>query len=149
MAIAASQKYMDEVAAANPCRATVMFYDQAIAALNDAISAIGADNIEARCRAISKATEIITTLHLNLDIKRGGEIADNLGNLYSFILGRLLRVNLYNDAGIAAQVIEFLEPLRCSWAELADAPIAASLTEQDPIDLTINGASLNQAASPK
>ncbi len=118
MALAASDRYMDEVAATSPNRAAVVLYDEAIAALNAAIASIGGDNVEGRSAAIGAATEAVTTLYLNLDVKRSGEIADNLANLYGHVLGRLMRINLYNDPGIAEELIGLLEPLRDSWVDL-------------------------------
>ncbi len=106
---------MSEIAAAGPDRETVMLYDEAIAALGEAIAAIATDDIEARCTAICAATEVITTLYLNLDIRRCGESAEDLAGLYGHILRRLIGVILYNDPGIAREVIELLEPLRDSW----------------------------------
>lgn len=108
-----------------------MLYDGAIAAMHDAIAAIAADDIEARCRAVQIGTEIVTTLYLNLDVKREGEIADGLARVYSHVLGLFLRVNLYDDPKIAARVIDLLEPLRENWANL-DAVIAACERRRPP-----------------
>ncbi|MFQ6016755.1 MAG: flagellar export chaperone FliS [Kiloniellaceae bacterium] len=124
MVPATSQRYADECAAARQSRATVMLYDQAIAAMRSATAAIAAGDIGTRCNAVQLATEIVTTLYLHPDLKQGGARADNLSTLYGFILGRLLRINLYNDPEIAEDVIKLLEPLRESWATL-DATIAA------------------------
>ncbi len=124
MALAATHSYLDDPALASPGRETTLLYDRAIAAMHDAIAAIAVDNIEARCRAVQKATEIVTTLYLNVDIKRDGEIADGLSKVYSHVLGLFLRVNLYNDPRIATRAIDLLEPLREDWANL-DAVIAA------------------------
>jgi len=124
MALAATHGYLDDPALACPGRETTLLYDRAIAAMRDAIEAIEADNIEVRCRAVQKATEIVTTLYLNVDIKREGEIADGLSKVYSHVLGLFLRVNLYNDPQIALRAIDLLEPLREDWANL-DAVIAA------------------------
>jgi flagellar protein FliS len=109
---------MDDPASACPNRATMLLYDGAIAAMQTAIDAIAADDIEARCLAVQEATEIVTTLYLNLDIKREGELAESLAKIYGHILGLLLRVNLYNDAKIALRAIDLLEPLRESWSEV-------------------------------
>ncbi len=118
MALAASERYMDEVAATSPNRAAVVLYNEAIAALKAAIASIGGDNVEGRSAAVGSATEAVTTLYLNLDVKRSGEIADNLANLYGHVLGRLMRINLYNDPGIAEELIGLHEPLRDSWVDL-------------------------------
>jgi len=124
MAFVATHAYLDDPAKGSPSRATALLYDGAIAAMHDAIEAIATDNIEGRCRAIQNATQVMTTLYLNVDIKREGEIADGLAKVYSHILGLFLRVNLYNDPKIAVRVIDLLAPLRESWANL-DAVVTA------------------------
>jgi len=107
---------VSDIVAAGPDRETVLLYDQAIAALRAAIKAIAEDDIEARCAAVRKTTEVITTLYLNLDVRRCGEFIDNLADLYGRILAHLIGINLYSDDAIAQTVIELLEPLRDSWA---------------------------------
>ena len=126
MAFAATHTYMDDPASACPNRATTLLYDGAIAAMHTAVEAISADDVEGRCRAVQEATETVTTLYLNLDIKREGEMAEGLAKIYGHILGLLLRVNLYNDANIALRAIELLEPLRESWSEL-DSLVASCI----------------------
>jgi flagellar biosynthetic protein FliS len=107
---------MREIAPVGPDRETVLLYGEAIAALGDAIAAIEEDNVEARCAAVCAATEVITTLYLNLDVRRCGEFIDSLADLYGRILAHLIGINLYSDDTIAQTVIELLEPLRDSWA---------------------------------
>lgn len=112
MALAASQRYMSDGGAAHPDRETVLLYDQAIAALGDAITAIAKDDIEGRCAAVCAATEAVTMLYLNLDVRRFGELADDLASVYGHILDALVGINLYNDPGIARDAIELIESLR-------------------------------------
>lgn len=119
MGLAASQSYVSDVVAAGPDRETVLLYDEAIAALRAAIKAIAEDDIEARCAAVHGTTEVITTLYLNLDVRRYGEFIDSLADLYGQILAHLIGINFYNDDAIAQTVIELLEPLRDSWATSA------------------------------
>lgn len=152
MALAASERYMDEVAATSPSRAAVVLYDEAIAALKAAIASIGGDNVEGRSAAIGTATEAVTTLYLNLDVKRSGEIADNLANLYGYVLGRLMRINLYSDPGIAEELIGLLEPLRDSWVDL-DGVMATANSSIGKANgngrAKTKRSSRKQAASPK
>ncbi len=119
MALAASQRYVSDIVAAGPDRETVLLYDEAIGALRAAIKAIAEDDIEARCAAVRRATEMIATLYLNLDVRRCGEFIDGLADLYGRILAHLIGINFYNDDAIAQTVIELLEPLRDSWATSA------------------------------
>ena len=112
MALAASYRYMSDFAQARPDRDSVMLYDAAIAALEAAVEAIDRDDIEGRCRGVYAATEAITSLYLNLDIRRFGEYADDLADLYGHILGCLVGVNFYNDRRIARDAIEPLHALK-------------------------------------
>lgn len=112
MALAASQRYLSDFAALRPDRDTVLLYDAAIAALEAAIEAIDRDDIEGRCRGVYAATETVTLLYLNLDIRRFGEYVDDLADLYGHILGCLVGINFYNDPKIAGDAIELLHSLK-------------------------------------
>ena len=112
MALAASQRYLSDFAALRPDRDTVLLCDAAIAALEAAIVAIDRDDIEGRCRGVYVATETVTSLYLNLDIRRFGEYVDDLADLYGHILGCLVGINFYNDPKIAGDAIELLHSLK-------------------------------------
>ena len=103
---------MSDFTSARPDRDTVSLYDAAISALDEAIAAIDRDDIEGRCRAVYRATDVITTLYLQLDVKRMGELADDLADLYGHILGCLVGINYYNDSRIARETIELLHTLK-------------------------------------
>lgn len=112
MALAASYRHMSDLAPARPDRDTVTLYDAAISALDNAIAAIDRDDVEGRCWAVYRATDAVTTLYLRLDVKRFGELADDLADLYGHILGCLVGVNFYNDPKIARDAIELLHSLK-------------------------------------
>jgi flagellar protein FliS len=106
------------------------FYDETIAALEDAIEAIAEGDIERRFNSIFVATGLIAELAKALDEEAGGEVAQNLGQLYIFILTLLPRVNIDNDPNPARNAICLLKPLRDAWHELdsrleadADRPV--------------------------
>ncbi len=108
----------DDLLKMSPNRMVATLYDEAIAALQDAKQAIAWNDIESRCNAVSMTHELVGTLYLCLDSERGGEVAENLGRIYGFILQRLHRINFENDPAIADEVIDLLVPLRDSWMEL-------------------------------
>ncbi len=118
MPLEATEAFRSEVARARPTRVVVMLYDEAMTGLAAAIRAIGDSNIEERCNRINVVTEIVATLHLSLDLEEGGEIAEQLGSIYRFILAQLIRVNIHSDAELAAQIIDVLKPLRDAWMEV-------------------------------
>lgn len=100
------------------CELVVRLYDKAIGDLEAAALAAERNDIVARFQATADAAEIIAQLQLALDHGAGGQIADNLDQLYSFILVQLPMVNLDNDATLARRLGDLLRPLRQSWIEL-------------------------------
>jgi flagellar protein FliS len=126
----------EAITSASPTGLIVLLYDEAIQQLGLAIKAIKAGDIAARFNAVSLTANIVEHLHTGLDFAQGGEIAEQLGMVYRFVLSRLPRINLYNDSEIAAQMIGLLEPMRDAWhalerrraeeaAEAETAPVAA------------------------
>ncbi len=118
------------VLSASPTRLIVITYDAAISSLESAMEMIDNGDIEGRWKAVECATEMVSELYLSLDHDQGGEIAQNLGALYAFILSRLPRINFYNDKQTAADAISWLKNLRDSWHQLdislEQAPPAAN-----------------------
>lgn len=118
-------KYLtQQVMTAPPAKLVFMLYDKAILSLKEAIAAIEAGNIEARWKANKRAYEIISHMWSTLDLESGGEIAENLDRLFSYMLSRLPDVDFNNDPAPAQEVIGLLEPLRQAWRELAGGTAA-------------------------
>ncbi len=118
MPLTATEAFRSEVARARPTRVLVMLYNEAINGLAAAIKAIGDNEIEERCNRINVVTEIVATLHMSLDLEKGGDVAEQLGGLYRYILAQLIRINIHSDAEMAAQIIDVLKPLRDAWEEV-------------------------------
>lgn len=108
-----------QIMTASPAMLVVMLYDKAIISLRAAIRAIEDGEIETRWRNNNRAIEIISHLWSTLDMERGGEIAQNLSQLFAFMLNRLTQVDIRNDPKPAEEVIALLQPLHDSWKELA------------------------------
>ncbi|MGD9649335.1 MAG: flagellar export chaperone FliS [Dongiaceae bacterium] len=106
------------VMGATPAGLIVLSYDMAIGCLEQACESIEKGDIEARCMAMTKASDLVTELYMSLDHEQGGEIANNLGSLYGFILSRLPRISFYNDVHTARHIIGILKNLRDSWSEV-------------------------------
>jgi len=116
----ASQTYQTQaIMTASPVQLVAMLYDRAITCLNEAVKAIEAGDIERRWQANTKAIDIISHLAMTLDMEKGGQIAQNLEQLYRFMIAQLVNVDVRNDPKPARDVIKLLEPLRDSWKELA------------------------------
>lgn len=113
----------EELRMASQSRLVVMMYDEIIDALDRAIAAAEAGAIQDRCNAITEAMELVAQLALSIDLEQGGEIAENLAQIYKFILAHLPWVNLRNDPAPARETLTLIRPLRDAWLQL-DARIA-------------------------
>jgi flagellar protein FliS len=109
------------IASASPHKLIIMLYDGALAALLTAKMNMVAGNIAVKGMAISKAINIIDNgLRVSLDIKAGGEIAENLDALYDYMSRRLFQANLKNDAIAVEEVHGLLAGLREAWVAIGD-----------------------------
>lgn len=91
-------KYMS----ASPHRLIVMLYEGAIRFANQAIPYIEAGDVQGKHTAIQRFQDIIYELMSCLNFKEGGEIAQNLNSLYTYI------IDLANQSSSTMTV----EPLR-------------------------------------
>lgn len=118
MPLTATEAFRSEVTRARPTRVVVMLYDEAIASLAAAVEAMHQNAIEERCNRLNVVTEIVATLHMSLDMEKGGALSEQLGQLYRFILAQLIRININSDSAGAKKLIELLAPLRDAWCEV-------------------------------
>ena len=135
MPLEAPQRYITDFTVLRPDRGSIVLYDTAIAALESVIEAIDRDDIMGRCRGVYAATEAVTSLYLHLDVRRFGELADDLADLYGHILGCLVGINFFNDPKIAQDAIELLYPLR-DRRSIADGMISAYKPIEMPSTVT-------------
>ena len=96
-------------------RLIVLLYDGAIKFMNQAIKELQAKNYQAKGVYINKAQDIINELNAVLDMKAGGEIANNLRKLYCFMHRRLSEANINRDPQMIQEVIQLMEELNQSW----------------------------------
>lgn len=119
-----------QITTANQGKLIVMLYDGAIRFLNIAI-----DNMEPRTydvvnTNIIKTQDIITELLLSLNMKEGGEISDNLFNLYVYFKKRLLEANIQKDPEIIREVINHMKALRDAWDKISATEARSDRTAQ-------------------
>ncbi len=67
---------------------------------------------------LGHALAIIGELQASLDMEKGGEIAENLYDLYSFATNRLLMANVKNDVQLIDEVVNIIKPLSQAWSEI-------------------------------
>ena len=95
----------------------LMLYEGAIKFIKRAIIASENNDIPARCENIGKAYDIVMELMNTLDFKVGGEVAENLEQLYMFITDELTRANITGKADHLNNVLKILITLHDGWKE--------------------------------
>lgn len=121
-AISAYQKVGVDAAVevADPHRLILLLFAGAQAAIGNARAAMQQQRIAARGEAVSKAIDIIGNgLKVSLDLDKGGEIAERLNALYDYMILRLLKANLNNDAKALEEVANLLEEIHGAWRQIA------------------------------
>lgn len=93
-----------------------MLFQGALLAISTAKYEMQNHHIEAKGKAISKAISIIGEgLQASLDMKAGGEIAQNLFALYGYMIKRLTEANLNNDPNLLEEVTRHLADIQGAW----------------------------------
>jgi len=72
-----------------------------------------------KCKAMSKAARLIGHLDATLDMKQGGQISENLHNLYLYMLGKLTTANANNDAMLVSEVANLVRTVKSGWDKIA------------------------------
>jgi flagellar protein FliS len=108
------------VMGASPHRLIVMLYQGARKAIALARMHLQQGNIAARGEAIGKAIEIIGSgLQVSLNQEAGGDIAERLDALYTYMTRRLLEANLKQSEAMLVEVDGLLATLEEAWIGIA------------------------------
>ena len=115
---------------ASSAQLVLMLFDGTLAEIaraNRALQATPVDVEEAH-DCLSRAQAIVTELSLTLDHERGGEVAANLGSLYTYCLERLVEANVDKSHEPLAVVSDVVVGLRDSWeAACVQSSVTASV----------------------
>ena len=119
------QYQQNSILTATPEELTLMLYNGCIKAIRFAQVSIDDKNHEKTNFYICKAEAIIRELRNTLDMKY--EISENLYNLYTYFLNRLIEANVKKDKSILEEVLHFVEEIRDTWSQaMKDARIQNS-----------------------
>ncbi len=104
------------VAGADNVQLIQMLFDGLIESLATARGHIEHGMINEKSKALARAGRIIVGLQGALDFDKGGDIARNLNELYSYVTRRLFHVNAHNDLAALAEVTSLMNEIRSAWA---------------------------------
>jgi flagellar protein FliS len=111
----------DEILTADPVRLIQMLYRGAVDSITTARRYLKLGDIRARSDAISKAMAIVTELSLSLDHTAGGDLSENLAELYAYAEKLLIQANREQSDPPLAEAERLLSTLLEAWESCIDA----------------------------
>ena len=123
----AVQKYnqvsvVSSVEAASPHRLIQMLMQGAMEKIAIAKGYMERKDIPNKGSHISWAISIIEGLRASLNFDNGGEIAQNLDDLYDYMVRRLVRANLENNLDMLDEVASLMRSVKDAWDSIDGQP---------------------------
>ena len=115
-----TQQYAEEqIKTASKEQLLLLLFDGAVKFLRIAKKAMIAKDYEKSNNNLIKAQKIITEFIVSLDVKQGGETAQNLLQLYEFYYHSLVKANLKKDVDLIEEITGELVNMRKMWNDAA------------------------------
>lgn len=80
-------------------------------------------DVKQKAVAIKKAMDIVVRLQGSLDLEKGGDVAINLDDLYTFCVNRLALANAVNDVTMIDEVFRIISELNLGWSQIEGAEV--------------------------
>lgn len=109
---------LGSVAQADPHRLVQMLFDAAAERLAKARVCIEAGEIARKAQLLHSCVILIAELRGSLNMADGGELAQNLSNLYDYMVRQLLLANVESDANRVTEVLGLLNDIRSAWTAI-------------------------------
>ena len=106
------------VAAADPHGLIVMLMDGALERIRAARGCIERGDTAEKARLLHRSISIIAELRGSLDMNAGGQISENLGELYDYMNRRLLLASSENLSEPLEEVSALLNEIRAAWVAI-------------------------------
>ncbi len=108
------------VTEADPHRLVLMLLEGVISKIAIVKGLMLRKEIAKKGELIGQAIAIVGSLKTSLNKEAGGELAENLDNLYEYIEHRLLTSNINNDVTILDEVSKLLHEVKTGWESIPD-----------------------------
>ena len=93
----------------------LMLVDGAVRFSKIARQAMINKDIQKTHQNIIKTQNIFYELMVTLDVTQGGQWAENLNNIYDFIVKKLAEVNIKKDVKILDEILPLIQEVRDTW----------------------------------
>lgn len=106
------------VESASPHKLIQMLFDTYLVRVDQAMTAIEQEDMAAKGVALSKALAILGGLEEGLDLEKGGELAENLQELYRYVRQRLLAATNSNEVEPLREARELIFQIKDAWDQI-------------------------------
>ena len=96
----------------------IKVYDGAMTAYKQAGVAFEKEDFSKGREELDKAKKFVTHLYTTLDMEKGGDIAQQLSQLYAFVVNQTNIIDATKDLKQIDDIIGILDNLRQGWVEL-------------------------------
>jgi len=104
---------------ATPHKLVSMLFEGLLDSFAQARGAIRNGNVEAKGQAIVRAVRIVDEgLKAGLNLAEGGRLAQDLADLYAYVVVRLTYANLRSDEEAIAECVRLIEPIASAWNDI-------------------------------
>lgn len=128
---------LGNVAQADPHKLVQMLFDAAAERMVTARACIERGEIARKAQLLHSCVILIAELRGSLNMAEGGEVAQNLSNLYEYMVRQLLLANVENDANKVAEVLGLLNDIRGAW--VAIGPEVRKAEQSQPVSAATAG----------
>ncbi|GMQ88682.1 MAG: flagellar export chaperone FliS [Gammaproteobacteria bacterium] len=108
------------IESASPHRLIQMLLEGALGKIAAAKGHMERGAIQPKGEQIGSAISILEGLKSSLDKDKGGEIAQNLEDLYIYMERRLIEANRSNDTSLLDEVSDLLKQIKEAWEAIAN-----------------------------
>jgi flagellar protein FliS len=95
-----------------------MLMDACAERLATACGCIERREIARKAKLLHSCVTLIAELRGSLNLAEGGPLAENLSNLYDYMMRQLLLANVNSDAGPVKEVLGLLNDVRSAWGAI-------------------------------
>jgi len=103
---------------ASPHRLILMLYEGALRYCTQAIKALEEKDVITANSSLQKVQDIVYELLSCLNHKEGGAIAENLNNLYLYIIDLLIKANVNKDEQFVEEARGLLQEIKTAWEQI-------------------------------
>lgn len=105
---------------ADPHSLITQMFDGAVRKIAQARGAIERNDVASKAELLSQSVAIIGSLEACLDKEKGGDLANNLSNLYEYMNISLALANQENDTARLDEVIRLIQEIRSAWTQIPE-----------------------------